>query len=631
MKKIVSWILISMLLLMSVPTFASTTGASTTHIEDTIRALGIMTGDSSGNLNLNRIISRAEFAQMMVNASVYKDLDDVKSGVSLFKDVKHDFWAVESIKIAVQSGWFTGFLDGTFRPTQFITLEESAAALLKLLGYTNSDLVGTYPTAQLSKFYALGLNEGVKAQPGEKIKREDAMHMFYNLMHTETKTGTIYAQSMGYPMLNGEIDYALLVQSVTEGPFVLNEGSIEARLPFKNAKLNVKVFRNGVSSSLAEIQPYDVYYYSQNMKTVWVYSQKVTGLYTTAIPSSNSPSTVMVAGSSYTLGTSEAAFALSTKGAFAFGETVTLLLGMNGEVVSVLSPEIINKSIIGVVTKYEPFSYKDHTGKIISENSVKVVGTDGVVRQVMVGGLTFTAGNLISVTYTNSESVVKLLGNTYLYGQINETATQIGNYKFSKEVEIIDVTYSGEFVKLYPERLSGATLNSNDVRYYTLDSAGAVDKLILNNITGDLNTYGIVTKVDETTTVVDNVAPIPDTVMLSGLYEYMIGGVPGVFRTSDRLLGIGIGPSQFSYKVGMVDNISSLGGFTLNSVNEITATSGNQTYDVAQDVQVYQRIGSAYFTVNINTISNTNEYVLTGYRDSYRLGGLIRVIVAVKK
>ncbi len=631
MKKIVSWILISMLLLMSVPTFASTTGASTTHIEDTIRALGIMTGDSSGNLNLNRIISRAEFAQMMVNASVYKDLDDVKSGVSLFKDVKHDFWAVESIKIAVQSGWFTGFLDGTFRPTQFITLEESAAALLKLLGYTNSDLVGTYPTAQLSKFYALGLNEGVKAQPGEKIKREDAMHMFYNLMHTETKTGTIYAQSMGYPMLNGEIDYALLVQSVTEGPFVLNEGSIEARLPFKNAKLNVKVFRNGVSSSLAEIQPYDVYYYSQNMKTVWVYSQKVTGLYTTAMPSSNSPSTVMVAGSSYTLGTSEAAFALSTKGAFAFGETVTLLLGMNGEVVSVLSPEIINKSIIGVVTKYEPFSYKDHTGKIISENSVKVVGTDGVVRQVMVGGLTFTAGNLISVTYTNSESVVKLLGNTYLYGQINETATQIGNYKFSKEVEIIDVTYSGEFVKLYPERLSGATLNSNDVRYYTLDSAGAVDKLILNNITGDLNTYGIVTKVDETTTVVDNVAPIPDTVMLSGLYEYMIGGVPGVFRTSDRLLGIGIGPSQFSYKDGMVDNISSLGGFTLNSVNEITATSGNQTYDVAQDVQVYQRIGSTYFTVNINTISNTNEYVLTGYRDSYRLGGLIRVIVAVKK
>ena len=631
MKKIVSWILISMLLLMSVPTFASTTGASTTHIEDTIRALGIMTGDSSGNLNLNRIISRAEFAQMMVNASVYKDLDDVKSGVSLFKDVKHDFWAVESIKIAVQSGWFTGFLDGTFRPTQFITLEESAAALLKLLGYTNSDLVGTYPTAQLSKFYALGLNEGVKAQPGEKIKREDAMHMFYNLMHTETKTGTIYAQSMGYPMLNGEIDYALLVQSVTEGPFVLNEGSIEARLPFKNAKLNVKVFRNGVSSSLAEIQPYDVYYYSQNMKTVWVYSQKVTGLYTTAMPSSNSPSTVMVAGSSYTLGTSEAAFALSTKGAFAFGETVTLLLGMNGEVVSVLSPEIINKSIIGVVTKYEPYSYKDHTGKIISENSVKVVGTDGVVRQVMVGGLTFTAGNLISVTYTNSESVVKLLGNTYLYGQINETATQIGNYKFSKEVEIIDVTYSGEFVKLYPERLSGATLNSNDVRYYTLDSAGAVDKLILNNITGDLNTYGIVTKVDETTTVVDNVAPIPDTVMLSGLYEYMIGGVPGVFRTSDRLLGIGIGPSQFSYKDGMVDNISSLGGFTLNSVNEITATSGNQTYDVAQDVQVYQRIGSTYFTVNINTISNTNEYVLTGYRDSYRLGGLIRVIVAVKK
>jgi hypothetical protein len=58
---------------------------------------------------------------------------------------------------------------------------------------------------------------------------------------------------------------------------------------------------------------------------------------------------------------------------------------------------------------------------------------------------------------------------------------------------------------------------------------------------------------------------------------------------------------------------------------------GVSEYGVAQDVQVYERINGKYFTVNISTVSNTNAYTLTGYVDSgYRLGGLIRVIVAAK-
>ena len=636
MKKLFSWLLVCAMLLTTVvapaPTFAA--DKTTAHIEETIRALGIMSGDSNGNLALNRLISRAEFAQMMVGASVFKDSDDVSSGTSIFKDVKYDYWAADSVKIAVQSGWFTGYLDGTFKPTRFITFEEGATALLKLLGYTNADLVGTYPSTQISKFNALGLSDGIKVKQGQKLTREDAMHMFYNMMLTETKAGQIYAQTLGHPMLGNEIDYALLVQSVTEGPFVLEKGNVSALLPFEADNTNVTVYRNSKGSSLEEIIPYDVYYYSKNMRTVWAYSQKVTGLYTGAIPTANAPNTVTVAGGSYPIGSSEAAFALSTKGKFGFGETVTLLLGMNGDVVSAIDPELSNAVVYGVVTKYEPLSYKDSSGKIISENSVMIAGTDGSLRQYMVGGLTFSAGNIVSATYTNSESVVKLLANTYLTGQINAEATQIGAYKFAKNVEIIDASPSGSFAKLYPNRLAGAVLNSNDVRYYTLDSAGAVDRLILNDITGDLNTYGIVTDVDETTTVIDNVAPIPDTVMLSGIYEYLIKGMPGVMRTSDRLLGIATGPAFFTYKDGMVDGIQSLGGLSLSTISDIKATSsvGVQEYDVAEDVQVYQRIGGKYFTVNINTVANTNVYTLTGYRDSgYRLGGLIRVIVAVKK
>ena len=39
--------------------------------------------------------------------------------------------------------------------------------------------------------------------------------------------------------------------------------------------------------------------------------------------------------------------------------------------------------------------------------------------------------------------------------------------------------------------LAGVTLDSGDVRYYTTNAAGEIDRLILDNVTGDLWTYGV--------------------------------------------------------------------------------------------------------------------------------------------
>ncbi|WP_141242495.1 S-layer homology domain-containing protein [Flavonifractor sp. An10] len=40
---------------------------------ETIRALGILSGDESGNLNLSSPVTRAEFVKMMTAASTYQD------------------------------------------------------------------------------------------------------------------------------------------------------------------------------------------------------------------------------------------------------------------------------------------------------------------------------------------------------------------------------------------------------------------------------------------------------------------------------------------------------------------------------------------------------------------------------
>ena len=66
---------------------------------ETMRALGIMAGDSQGNLNLSSAVTRAEFVTMMTAASSYKDTVGSGYGVSLFKDVKSSHWASEYIRL----------------------------------------------------------------------------------------------------------------------------------------------------------------------------------------------------------------------------------------------------------------------------------------------------------------------------------------------------------------------------------------------------------------------------------------------------------------------------------------------------------------------------------------------------
>ena len=108
-----------------------------------VRAMGILTGDQNGNLSLGSSVTRAQFVKMMCAASTYKDSIGNGSGVSLFKDVKKSYWGSEYIKLAIEQGWVYGYVDGTFRPNNNITLEEACTALLRLLGYDSSKLTGS--------------------------------------------------------------------------------------------------------------------------------------------------------------------------------------------------------------------------------------------------------------------------------------------------------------------------------------------------------------------------------------------------------------------------------------------------------------------------------------------------------
>ncbi len=621
MKKMIALLLSVCLLagLLALPAAAEDGG--TVDAVSMVRALGIMVGDQNGNMNLSANVTRAEFCKMLVAASSYRDTVGGSSGYSLFKDVKSSHWAVEYIKVCVENGWFVGYMDGTFRPNQTITLEEAATVALRLLGYTASDLAGSYPTAQLSKFNALGLHTGFSTARGETMTRSDCAYLFYNLMSAQTKDGQIYARTLGYTLDDsGHVDYASLVSADTEGPFTLTGGSIAAGLPFGTD--GITVYRNGAPSELTAANPYDVYYYNANLRTVWIYSNRVTGTYTAASPSATAPTSVTVAGVSYPIESSGAAYKLSTQGAYSVGDTVTLLLGMNGGVADVCDAEAASGVYYGVVTGTKNQSVSAADGSVIVGKVVTVFCTDGVERSFETSSGTYAAGSLVQVDYSAKSTVSRLSGKG-VSGKVNSSATRLGDLEFAETVEILDTDKYGNAVRIYPSRLAGSSLSTGNVLYCGRNAQDEITHLILRDATGDAAAYGLVTESRETV----------GTGGVSSSYTCMINGSETVVSSANTVYSVSKGAAMFSYEEGKVAGIRNLTKLNLTELSATSAAASGQKYDVSESVQVYIQKDGDYFTANLSTVSDPAAYRLTGYCDDfgYPAGGQIRVVVAVPK
>ena len=430
------------------------------------------------------VLTRGQLAKLLAAFSPYRESAGAQgSAGTLFTDVGGNDPLAPAIRIAVSQGWMSGYTDGSFRPGNPVTLEEACAAALNLLGYDVTTLSGTFPTAQLNKARELGLRDGIARSQGEGLTIADGALLLYNALTVPTANGEVYGSTLGFTVTGGQVDTASILLGNVQGPFVAAAG---AQLPFAPAA----VYRNGEAAASAELNEYDVYYYSENARTVWIYTRKAAGRITAVAPSASAPTSVTVAGTEYTIGSSQAATVLSSLNGGGVGQVVTLLLGMNNEVVRVLTGEAADQVFYGVVQNSARSLIEDDGADV--RQSVTVACTDGVTRTVNVDkSLNFPAGLLVEITVTGDGEQVARVDARSVSGTFNENGTALGGTPLADGVEIIDTTAEGVAGAVRPSRLSGVTLQSGDVRYYTTNAAGEIDRMILDNVTGDLWTYGI--------------------------------------------------------------------------------------------------------------------------------------------
>ena len=690
MKKRFFALLLAVCIACTMLVMPASAGGSNMAVQAAVMLGGLDSGQDAG-----AALTRGQLAKLLAAFSAYRESAAAgNTSGALFTDVAGSDPLAAPIRIAVQQGWMSGYSDGSFRPSNTVTLEEACAAVLNLLGYDVTTLNDTFPTAQLNKARELGLRSDLAAGQGDTLTIADGALLLYNALTAQTAEGETYGSTLGLTVTDGQVDVSSVLLEDVEGPFVA-DGSTQ--LPFESEA----VYRNDEVTNSASLHTYDVYYYNVNARTLWIYTTKAAGRITAVSPSASAPTSVTVAGTEYTIGSSQAASALSSLNGGGVGQVVTLLLGMDDEVVRVLTGSEADQVFYGVVQDSSRSLIEDNGADVLQ--NVTVTCTDGVTRTVQVDkSLNYPAGWLVEITVDENGESIRSIDEKHTSGAFNSGSTALGGTALAEDVEILDTTGEGMAGTIRPSRLSGVTLASDDVRYYTTNEAGEIDRLILDNVTGDLWSYGVLDDVRNLTdaaaaaidgtsgsdtgssgsslsTLADSILPttseilygIIDGSILSTFWESLTSSPSSIASwllsaASDSTTGplssvlgwLGDGASYVCYIDGENTALNTsvkypvvAGGIAVgkNASDEVTsmqqlmpvlidglgaasATSGGTRYETADDMQVYLWYKGQYFATTLSQV-NPEEYYLIGWRDNMgcAAGNKIRVLVAVKK
>ncbi len=242
------------------------------------------------------------------------------------------------------------------------------------------------------------------------------------------------------------------------------------------------ITKNGASAAAQSVARYDTAYYDAARKTMCVSDYRVTGLIESASPSLAAAETVTVSGC--TLAVLEGAW--DTLSQFSAGDTVTLLLTDDAKVAAAVKNTAVTAPMLGIAA--------EDGSRVTLCGSGIVIGADQVPLKLE------HYGRLVRlVSPTRSGYTCTKVEASNVSGTLDTTARTLGNSRIAPGCAIYEWVSDGRNTS-YVRSLSGkagaasttfsdiiwtTTLDASSVSYAHHNSAGEVDVLVLNDVTGN--------------------------------------------------------------------------------------------------------------------------------------------------
>jgi len=412
------------------------------------------------------------------------------------------------------------------------------------------------------------------------------------------------------------------------------------------------VFKNGAAVSRSAACTYDVAVYDQAANAVTLSDLRISGTYSDVYPNLDTPARVTVMGIQFEL----LPEAIPMMSKFALGDRVTLLLTPSvrtggsggdvtpGKVAAVVAPSVAGSTAIGVAAFDISSASASRHVSVTLLDGLEIAGEHnmGYERTKQLNGSLVTvssgAGDYLSVSSVSGSTVT---------GNLDIAGRRVGDVALSETVRVFERVGTSQPVLIELDDITLATVRQSQILYAAKDTAGKIGCIILDDVTGDRYTYGIVrfkSITRESVTVSDGSGGTTTEVIVtdSGHYyiEYGKGqqlpNVAFINPMTDGSYGgmaISIQPSAG----GLVQpagslNLTKLGtaarsDFTTDEVSgQVYVTVGGVRYPVSDAVVCYNARTKNWF----DDLSHARAYAstLTLYIDRpLGEGGKVRMVV----
>lgn len=425
-----------------------------------------------------------------------------------------------------------------------------------------------------------------------------------------------------------DIDHGVLKTGSMQGPITAGENWMTVL-----GTEQPVVFRDGEKQDVSAVQGGDVLYYLPELSMVFAYHERVIGVYEKALPNQDAPQSVVISGVEYQLESAEAFRKLSSLGSVRIGETITALLGRDGKIADVAlgeggSAEGVN--VYGYVVGTGTKNRVGTDGLTSSDYYIRLAHPDGTEREYtclsdyreymnQVVGLRFTDG-AAKLIHVNEQKVT---------GSVDVDHLRIGSDTIASGIRILDVgttesSRSSLYTTIPLNRLRGVTLRADDVFYAGRDKDGRITELILNDVSGDSYSYGILTKARNAT---GNA--------VYGEYTYLLDGAYKEVKSQGRVFNLSSNTPvriALNAKTGALEEMSALRSVQgrFEELREDAIVIDGKEYPLSGRVEVYQQLSStsySYSKLSVSELRNGEYRNITAYYDkSIDRGGRIRVI-----
>lgn len=238
MKKVVNSVLASALALTVAPmAFAAEEAATTApkmdaDMEKTVKrleALGLVTGYGNGDYGVERTITRAEFATLVVRARGLEQGAKLAQFSNTYTDVRSTDWFAGFVNVASGEEIVKGFPDKSFKPQNQVTYAEAVTMIVRALGYEPA-VKGVWPNSMISKASELNIARSITT-PNNAATRGDIFKMLDNSLRVDLMERKGYGTEATYEITKETLLTKYLKVTVRDMEWAQEAGNDSDDLP----------------------------------------------------------------------------------------------------------------------------------------------------------------------------------------------------------------------------------------------------------------------------------------------------------------------------------------------------------------------------------------------------------------